>query len=166
MKFLKECSCKGLGIKCQKAPPLPIHLLRKWTSKAGGEPSGGTPLLLSSFFEKKERRTLELLEASSYPSKTQAAYYIVISKDVLNYFLNTDKAEGVKGIHLYTRKLEAKKREALLKLSSSLELGNKIKVWANDAATGRLKLINAEPFPSLLDAEKYLTLISELLVYI
>jgi hypothetical protein len=69
-----------------------------------------------------------LLEASSYPSKTQAAYYIGISKDVLNYFLNTDKAEGVKGIYLYTRKLEAKKREALLKLSSSLELGNKIKV--------------------------------------
>ena len=51
-----------------------------------------------------------------------------ISRNVITYFIDTWKAEGVKGTYLFSRPLEAKEVENLIEYSHTLELGNKIKV--------------------------------------
>lgn len=97
--------------------------------------------------------TLELIKGSSFFSKIQASKALGISWGVIDYFLDTGKPEGVKGNYLYTRSLDKKEIEILLKASYSLQLGNKIKVWAYNAET--LELINGSAFPSLFDAGNY-----------
>lgn len=85
-----------------------------------------------------------MVKGSPFPSRTQASEAIGISRKVISYFLDTGKAEGVRGTYLYTRSLQAKEVKALLKLSQSLELGNKREVWVYDAA--KLSLMNGAPF--------------------
>ena len=51
-----------------------------------------------------------------------------ISRNVITYFIDTWKAEGVKGTYLFSRPLEAKEVKNLIESSHTLELGNKIKV--------------------------------------
>lgn len=53
-----------------------------------------------------DAKTLTLLKGSPFESKTQAANHIGISRDVINYFLDTKKPEGVKGTYLFSRPLE------------------------------------------------------------
>lgn len=91
-----------------------------------------------------------MVKGSPFPSRTQASEAIGISRKVISYFLDTGKAEGVRGTYLYTRSLQAKEVKALLKLSQSLELGNKREVWVYDAA--KLSLMNGAPFSSLKSA--------------
>ena len=62
-------------------------------------------------------------------------------------FLDTGKAEGIKGTYLYSRGLDNKEIKNLLELSQTLQLGNKVEVWVYNAQT--LELINGSPFSSL-----------------
>jgi len=98
-------------------------------------------------------KTLELIKGSPFPSKTQASVSVGISRNVITYFIDTWKAEGVKGTYLFSRPLEAKEVENLIESSHTLELGNKIKVWAYNAKT--LELVNNSPFSSLLSAANH-----------
>lgn len=98
-------------------------------------------------------KTLELIKGSPFPSKSQASTSIGISRNVITYFIDTWKAEGVKGTYVFSRPLEAKEVESLIESSQRLELGNKIKVWVYDTKT--LELINNSPFSSLLSAANH-----------
>jgi group I intron endonuclease len=75
-----------------------------------------------------DAQTLTLLKGSPFQSKTQAANLIGISRDVINYFLDTKKPEGVKGTYLFSRPLEDIEIKGLKELSESILLGNKVKV--------------------------------------
>jgi hypothetical protein len=46
------------------------------------------------------------LKGSPFESKTQLANHLGISRDVINYFLDTKKPEGIKGTYLFSRPLE------------------------------------------------------------
>lgn len=48
--------------------------------------------------------TLELLIGSPF-SKTQPSKFLGISRKVIDYFIDTDKADGIKGTYLYTKPL-------------------------------------------------------------
>ena len=111
-------------------------------------------------------KTLELIKGSPFPSffssyeitskknnKTQASVSVGFSRNVITYFIDTWKAEGVKGTYLFSRPLEAKEVQNLMESSHTLELGNKIKVWAYNAKT--LELVNNSPFSSLLSAANH-----------
>lgn len=100
-----------------------------------------------------DAKTLELIKGSPFDSKTKASKALGISRKVIDYFIDTGKAEGVKGTYLYSRPLIKKEIKDLLQDSENLQLGNKIKVWAYNAKT--LELINNSPFSSLLDAANY-----------
>lgn len=100
-----------------------------------------------------DAKTLELIKGSPFPSKTQASSYIGVSRNVISYFIDTWKAEGVKGTYLFSRQLEVKEVENLLESSQTLKLGNKVEVWAYNAKT--LELINDSPFYSLQSAASY-----------
>lgn len=78
-------------------------------------------------------KTLEAVKGSPFPSKHQAASSIGISRDVINYFIDTGKAEGIQGTYLFSRKLEDTEIKKLLESSQTLKLGNKVKVFAYDA---------------------------------
>ena len=97
--------------------------------------------------------TLNLIKGSPFESKGQASNILGISRKVINYFIDTNKPEGVKGTYLFSKPLEESEIQSLKKLSEDITLGNKIKVWAYDATT--LDLINNEPFPSISDAADY-----------
>jgi hypothetical protein len=98
-------------------------------------------------------KTLELIKGSPFPSKSQASTSIGVSRNVITYFIDTWKAEGVKGTYLFSRPLGAKEVESLIESSQRLELGNKIKVWVYDTKT--LELVNNSPFSSLLSAANH-----------
>jgi hypothetical protein len=51
-----------------------------------------------------------------------------IGRNVITYFIDTWKSEGVKGTYLFSRPLEAKQVENIIESSYTLEQGNKIKV--------------------------------------
>ena len=53
-----------------------------------------------------DAKTLTPLNGSPFLSKTQAADSIGISRDVINYFIDTKKPEGVKGTYLFSKPLE------------------------------------------------------------
>jgi len=97
--------------------------------------------------------TLDLIKGSPFESKTQASNILGISRSVINYFIDTKKAEGVKGTYLFSRPLEELEITSLRELSEDITLGNKIKVYAYDAIT--LDLINNEPFSSISDTADY-----------
>nr|NP_074959.1 orf699 [Podospora anserina] len=97
--------------------------------------------------------TLDLIKGSPFESKTQASNILGISRNVINYFIDTKKAEGIKGTYLFSRPLEELEITSLRKLSKDVTLGNKIKVYAYNAIT--LDLINNEPFSSLSDTADY-----------
>lgn len=90
-------------------------------------------------------QTLELIKGNPFVSKTQASHVIGISRNVINYFIDTGKAEGIKGAYLFSKRLTDKKINKLLTNINTLRLGNKKKVWAYNSQT--LDLINN--FPSL-----------------
>ena len=98
-------------------------------------------------------QTLKLIKGSPFSSKTLASSELGISRNVINYFIDTAKPEGVKGTYLYSKQLDNKDLQNLLNISESISLGNKLKVWAYEAET--FKLINNEPFSSLSAAAKY-----------
>ena len=100
-----------------------------------------------------DAKTLELIKGSPFDSKVKASKALGIRRSVIDYFLDTGKAEGVIGTYLYSRPLSDKEIKNLLQASENLQLGNKIKVWAYNAQT--LELINNSPFYSLLDAASY-----------
>ncbi len=100
-----------------------------------------------------DAKTVELIKGSPFFSKTQASNAIGISRNVINYFIDTNKAEGVKGTYLYTRPLTDTEIKNLILVSKNLQLGNKVEVWVYNAKT--LELVNNSPFPSLLDAADY-----------
>lgn len=91
--------------------------------------------------------TLNLIKGSPFESKTQASNILNLSRNVINYFIDTNKPEGIKGTYLFSKPLKESEIQSLKKLSEDITLGNKIKVWAYDATT--LDLINNEPFPSI-----------------
>lgn len=97
--------------------------------------------------------TLNLIKGSPFESKSQASNILNFSKNVLNYFIDTNKPEGIKGTYLFSKPLKESEIQSLKKLSEDITLGNKIKVWAYDATT--LDLINNEPFPSITVAADY-----------
>lgn len=76
-----------------------------------------------------------------------------IGKNVIDYFLDTGKPEGVTGRYLYSIPLTGEEIKNLILASENLQLGNKILVWAYKAKT--FELINNSPFSSLLDAANY-----------
>lgn len=97
--------------------------------------------------------TLDLIEGSPFQSKTVASNFLGISRNVINYFLDTKSPEGVKGTYLFSRPLENSEIKSLLKDSGDVRLGNKVKVWVYDAVT--MDLINNEPFSSITVAAAY-----------
>lgn len=76
-----------------------------------------------------------------------------ISRDVLNYYLDTKKPEGVKGIYLFTRPFKDIEIKSLKEISECVSLGNKVKVWVYDAKI--LDLINNKPFSNISIAAGY-----------
>jgi hypothetical protein len=64
-----------------------------------------------------DAKTLTLLKGSPFQSKSQAANHIGISRDVVNYFIDTKKPEGVKGTYLFSRPLEDIEIKGLKELS-------------------------------------------------
>ena len=99
-----------------------------------------------------DAKSLKLIEGSPFDSKTQASKSIGISRNVIYSFLDTGRAEGVKGTYLYSRPLNEEIKN-FLQVSGNLKLGNKVRVWAYDANT--LELINNSPFSSLINAANY-----------
>lgn len=100
-----------------------------------------------------DANTLELIKGSPFVSKTQASKFLGISRKVIDYFIDTDKADGVKGTYLYTKPLTDAVIIKLNSITENLQLGNKKKIWAYDANT--FKLIDNNPFISLVEAAKY-----------
>ena len=98
-----------------------------------------------------DAQTLELIKGNPFVSKTQASDAIGISRNVINYFIDTDKAEEIKGTDLFSKQLKYKEIKKRLPNVNTLQLGNKKKVWASNSQT--LDLINN--FPSLKLATEY-----------
>ena len=92
-------------------------------------------------------------KGSPFFSKNQASKSLGIGRNVIDYFLDTGKPEGVTGRYLYSIPLTGEEIKNLILASENLQLGNKILVWAYKAKT--FELINNSPFPSLLDAANY-----------
>jgi hypothetical protein len=101
-----------------------------------------------------DAKTLELIKGSPFVSKTQASKVLSISRDVISYFIDTNKAEGIKGTYLFSIQLNCEEINKLLNNVDSLKLGNKKEVWIYDAET--LKLVNNMPYASLKLAAEYL----------
>ncbi|PQE31509.1 hypothetical protein CJF32_00010517 [Rutstroemia sp. NJR-2017a WRK4] len=76
-----------------------------------------------------------------------------VSRNVISYFMDTGKAEGVKGTYIFSRPLLEREITKLQALSQTVKLGNKQVVFAYDAK--RLELINNSPFASLELAAVY-----------
>lgn len=93
------------------------------------------------------------MNGSPFLSKTKASTPLGIGRSVIDYFLDTGKAEGVKGNYLYSRKLKATEIKSLLKQSGKVKMGQKVKVWAYNA--NNLELINNSAFNSIWDAAAY-----------
>lgn len=55
-----------------------------------------------------DAQTLVLTKGNSFVSKTQASDAIGISRNVINYFIDTSKAEGLKGTYLFGKQLTNK----------------------------------------------------------
>ena len=72
-----------------------------------------------------DAKTLELVKGSPFISKSQASRRLGISRVVINYFIDTFKAEGVKGTYLFSKPLNNKDINKLLDKVDSLKLGNK-----------------------------------------
>lgn len=75
-----------------------------------------------------DAKTLELVKASPFPSRTQPSHPLVISRNVISYFIDTGKAEGIKGTYIFSRQLEDKEVQNLLDYSHTLKLGKKVEV--------------------------------------
>lgn len=101
-----------------------------------------------------DAKTLELIKQSPFVSKSQASKVLNISRDVISYFIDTNKAEGIKSTYLFSNKLNNEEIHKLLNNVDSLKLGNKKEVWVYDAET--LKLVNNMPYASLKLAAEYL----------
>jgi len=100
-----------------------------------------------------DAKTLELINNAPFESKISTSKFLGISRAVIDYFIDTGKAEGVKGTYLYSKPLTNAEVKKLKSMSENLQLGNKKKVWAYDAKT--LNLITNKPFISLEEAAKY-----------
>jgi hypothetical protein len=50
----------------------------------------------------------ESLSDTTQTSKTQASLSLGVSRYVINYYIDTGKAEGVKGTYIFSRQLEDK----------------------------------------------------------
>lgn len=89
-------------------------------------------LKLNSNIPKKvgayDAKTLEWITASPFVSKSQASKALSISRDVISYFIDTNKAEGIKGTYLFSNRPDCEEIEKLLDNVDSLQLGNKKKV--------------------------------------
>lgn len=55
-----------------------------------------------------DAKTLELVSGSPFSSKTIASRVLGISRNVINYFIDSGKAEGIKGTYLFSRQLDTK----------------------------------------------------------
>ena len=88
-------------------------------------------LKLNSNIAKKvwayDAKTLELIKGSPFVSKSQASKALSISRDVISYFIDTNKSEGIKSTYLYSNQLNNKEINKLLNNVDSLKLGNKKK---------------------------------------
>ena len=61
--------------------------------------------------------TLNLIKGSPFESKSQASNILNFSKNVLNYFIDTNKPEGIKGTSLFSKPLKESEIQSLKKLS-------------------------------------------------
>ena len=101
-----------------------------------------------------DAKRLELIKGSPFVSKSQASKVLNISRDVISYFIDSYKAEGIKATYLFSNKLNCEEINKLLNNVDSLQLGNKKEVWIYHAET--LELVNNMPYPSLKLAAEYL----------
>lgn len=101
-----------------------------------------------------DAKTLELIKGSPFVSKSQASKVLNISRDVISYFIDSYKAEGIKGTYLFSNQLNCEEIHKLLCNVDSLQLGYKKEVWVYDAET--LELVNNMPYASLKLAAEYL----------
>lgn len=79
-------------------------------------PSGLLNEVISIKVWSYDAKTLNLIkgcEAGPFESKTKASKSLGINKRVIDHFLDTDKAEGVKGTYLYSQALSKKKSQSL-----------------------------------------------------
>ena len=67
-----------------------------------------------------DAKTLELVKGSPFSSKTQASRVVGISHNVINYFIDSGKAEGIKGTYLFSRQLDTKEIQKYLESSQTL----------------------------------------------
>lgn len=88
-----------------------------------------------------------------FTCKSQPSSVIGISRNVITYYIDTWKPEGVKGTYLFSRQLYNEHIEKLIESTQPSVSGKKLKVWAYIAQT--LKLINGLPFTTLLLAAHY-----------
>lgn len=71
--------------------------------------------------------TLDLIKGSPFISKTTASIELGISRNVISYFIDTYKVEGIKGTYLFSKQLTDKEINKLLNNVNILKLGNKKK---------------------------------------
>ena len=99
-------------------------------------------------------KPLESIKGSPFVSKSQPSKVLNISRDVISYFIDSYKAEGIKGTYLFSNKLNCEEIHRLLNNVDSLKSGNKKLVWIYPAET--LELVNNMPYASLKLAAEYL----------
>jgi hypothetical protein len=75
-----------------------------------------------------DAETLELIKGSPFVYKSQPSKILGISRDVIRYFIDTNKAEGIKDTYLFSNKLNIEEINKLLNNVDFLKLGNKMKV--------------------------------------
>ena len=76
-----------------------------------------------------------------------------ISRKVINYFIDTNKPEGIKGTYIFSVPLNNLEIKSLKETSENVTLGNKVEVWAYKAES--LELISEGPFSSIKEAADY-----------
>ena len=76
-----------------------------------------------------DAKNLYPIKGSPYTSKTQPSKYLGISRNVISYFIDSWKAEGIKGRYLFSRPLLELEIDKLRGLSEKVKLGNKKIYW-------------------------------------
>jgi hypothetical protein len=97
--------------------------------------------------------TLKEVDGSPFLSINKASAALGIGRRLIDYILDTGKAEGVKGTCIYSRQLKSSEIKNLVLKNANLKIGNNIQVWVYKANT--LELINNTPFLSISDAAAY-----------
>ena len=98
--------------------------------------------------------TVVLVNNQPFPSREQATKFFNTATNVVLYYIDSWKSQGLKGYYLFSKPLVDLELIRLLELSKEKPLKPKVLVWAYNAQT--LELINSASFPSMQKCAEYL----------